>query len=127
MAGRGTDITLTDEARERGGLHVIIVDQNETARVDRQLTGRCGRQGDPGSYQFIISLEDDIFTQSYSPALLKSLTTLAKSKTGLPSWIGQYLISRAQHKLEKRQQVMRRRLLEQDNKREEMLSFTGGR
>jgi len=124
MAGRGTDILLSDKARTLGGLHVIIVDQNESARVDRQLTGRCGRQGDPGSYQFIISLDDDIFTQSYSAPLLKCLSMLANKQSLIPSWLGSYLIHKAQHKLEKQQQAMRKQLLKQDNKREKMLSFS---
>jgi len=126
MAGRGTDILLSDKARARGGLHVIIVDQNESARVDRQLTGRCGRQGDPGSYQFIISLDDDIFTESYPAPLLKCLTMLSNRQSLIPAWLGTYLIYKAQHKLEKRQQAIRKQLLKQDRKREEMLSFTGG-
>ncbi len=126
MAGRGTDILLSDEARASGGLHVIIVDPNESARVDRQLMGRCGRQGDPGSYQFIISLEDDIFTQSYSSRLLKCLTSLANRKSLIPSWLGLCLIRKAQHKIEKHQQTVRKQLLKQDKKKEEMLSFAEG-
>jgi len=126
MAGRGTDILLSDKARARGGLHVIIVDQNESVRVDRQLTGRCGRQGDPGSYQSIISLDDDIFTESYPAPLLKCLAMLSNRQSLIPTWLGTYLIYKAQHKLEKRQQAMRKQLLKQDRKREEMLSFTGG-
>ena len=60
MAGRGTDIKLSDEARAAGGLHVICSELHESARIDRQLIGRCGRQGDPGSFRQYLSLEDDI-------------------------------------------------------------------
>ncbi|MCG1027063.1 accessory Sec system translocase SecA2 [Virgibacillus halodenitrificans] len=66
MAGRGTDIMLGEGAREIGGLHVIGTERNESQRVDNQLKGRSGRQGDPGSTQFIISLEDYLFTR-YAP------------------------------------------------------------
>ncbi|MFT4414444.1 accessory Sec system translocase SecA2 [Fredinandcohnia humi] len=61
MAGRGTDILLGDGVKELGGLHIIGTEKHESARIDMQLRGRSGRQGDPGSTQFIISLEDDIF------------------------------------------------------------------
>ncbi len=60
MAGRGTDIRLHEEVRRAGGLHVIATELHAAARIDRQLEGRCGRQGDPGSYRQILSLEDEI-------------------------------------------------------------------
>lgn len=62
MAGRGTDILLGEGVRELGGLHIIGTERHESNRIDMQLRGRAGRQGDPGSSQFIISLEDDLFT-----------------------------------------------------------------
>ncbi|PPU32360.1 MULTISPECIES: preprotein translocase subunit SecA [unclassified Xanthomonas] len=67
MAGRGTDIKLTKEAEAAGGLHVILTEFHESARVDRQLFGRCARQGDPGSTEAIVSVEDDLF-QRFAPA-----------------------------------------------------------
>src|SRR5262249_22546241 len=60
MAGRGTDIILTDKARESGGLHVIATEMHSASRIDRQLVGRSARQGDPGTYQFFLSLEDEL-------------------------------------------------------------------
>lgn len=60
MAGRGTDILLDDEVRQKGGLHVIATEMHSSARIDRQLVGRCARQGDPGSYRFFLSLEDEL-------------------------------------------------------------------
>jgi len=60
MAGRGTDIKLGPGVAERGGLHVIITERNDSGRIDRQLIGRAGRQGDPGSYRLILSLEDEL-------------------------------------------------------------------
>ncbi len=60
MAGRGTDIKLGDGVHELGGLHVIITEMNESARIDRQLAGRCGRQGDPGTFRVYLSLDDEL-------------------------------------------------------------------
>ena len=62
MAGRGTDILLDEEVKELGGLYIIGTERHESGRIDMQLRGRSGRQGDPGTSQFIISLEDDLFT-----------------------------------------------------------------
>ncbi len=125
MAGRGTDIILNNETRKLGGLHVIIIEQNDSARIDRQLTGRCARQGEPGYYQFIVSLDDDIFTQFYSPFLLHFIKKLTNKKSQLPSWVGIYLVSRAQRKTEKNHHAIRQQLLKQDLKREKMLAFAG--
>lgn len=60
MAGRGTDILLSDDVRTAGGLHVLATEMHTSARIDRQLIGRAARQGDPGSYQFLLSLEDEL-------------------------------------------------------------------
>ena len=62
MAGRGTDILLDEEVKRLGGLYIIGTERHESGRIDMQLRGRSGRQGDPGTSQFIISLEDDLFT-----------------------------------------------------------------
>ncbi|ABK44698.1 SecA DEAD domain protein [Magnetococcus marinus MC-1] len=79
MAGRGTDIGLEEQTRSLGGLHVIIAECNSSARIDRQLAGRCGRQGDPGSVVTLLCLEEDVLRQQLSPALLG----IARS---LPRW-----------------------------------------
>ena len=60
MAGRGTDIKLAEEVKEQGGLAIIGTERHDSRRVDRQLRGRAGRQGDPGSTQFFVSLEDNL-------------------------------------------------------------------
>jgi preprotein translocase subunit SecA len=61
MAGRGTDIVPSKDVIACGGLHVIATEMHSSARIDRQLVGRCARQGDPGSFQFFLSLEDELF------------------------------------------------------------------
>ena len=72
MAGRGTDIRLHPQVVKNGGLHVIIAEINDSARIDRQLAGRCGRQGDPGSVSTYLCLEDRLAAQ-YIPGWRKTL------------------------------------------------------
>jgi preprotein translocase subunit SecA len=72
MAGRGTDVKLHPQVRASGGLHVIIAEINESARIDRQLAGRCGRQGDPGSISVHLSLQDNL-AQRYLPGWLRQM------------------------------------------------------
>ena len=86
MAGRGTDIKLSDEVRRLGGLHVILTEFHESGRIDRQLYGRAGRQGDPGSCEAIVALDDDLLRRFAGP--------LAGAAALLPSWGGR-LPSRA--------------------------------
>jgi preprotein translocase subunit SecA len=83
MAGRGTDITLGEGIAELGGLHVIGTERHESRRVDNQLKGRAGRQGDPGSSQFIIALEDDMFRRFAKEELEKLMPNLTAEETGL--------------------------------------------
>jgi cytoskeletal protein CcmA (bactofilin family) len=78
MAGRGTDIKLAAGVAEDGGLHVILTEFYESARIDRQVIGRGGRQGDPSTYEMIVALEDDLF-QSFSRPLARALQGLALS------------------------------------------------
>jgi preprotein translocase subunit SecA len=90
MAGRGTDIRLGEGVADRGGLHVIVAEANESVRVDRQLAGRCGRQGDPGSVSTYYALDDELAERMLPPwwrallgALLKSAPLLAAHLTHL--------------------------------------------
>jgi preprotein translocase subunit SecA len=76
LAGRGTDIQLEPGVAELGGLHVIATERNESERIDRQLIGRCARQGDPGSGQFFVSAEDSLITL-HSPVLARQMKRLA--------------------------------------------------
>jgi preprotein translocase subunit SecA len=65
MAGRGTDIRLGDGVAELGGLHVVCTELHDSARIDRQLVGRCGRQGDPGTWRQYLAADDDILVAGY--------------------------------------------------------------
>ena len=76
MAGRGTDIKLDDESREAGGLKIIGTERHESRRIDNQLRGRSGRQGDPGESRFYISLEDDLMRLFGSERLMRCIETL---------------------------------------------------
>ena len=79
MAGRGTDIVLDEAAREAGGLHVILTEMHGAKRIDRQFIGRSGRQGDPGSAQIFVSLEDELVTQ-HAPRMAASVRRWARSE-----------------------------------------------
>jgi preprotein translocase subunit SecA len=83
MAGRGTDIILGDGVAQLGGLHVIGTERHESRRIDNQLKGRAGRQGDPGSTQFFISLEDDMFQRFASKEMEKLSKKIETDSTGL--------------------------------------------
>ena len=80
MAGRGTDIPLAAGVAELGGLHVICTERNEARRIDRQLFGRCGRQGDPGSYESLLCLEDEILFHTMNSPLRTAPETGAENR-----------------------------------------------
>ncbi len=80
MAGRGTDILLSDDCRAAGGLHVILTEVNVSGRFDRQLLGRAARQGDPGSFEYLVSLEDELMVK-HAPDLVRSLTRRAAASS----------------------------------------------
>lgn len=82
MAGRGTDIKLGPGVHELGGLHVICTEMHDSARIDRQLVGRCGRQGDPGTFRFFLSLEDELLL-GLGPDKAEKLKLLGQSKAPL--------------------------------------------
>ncbi|MEI7651803.1 MAG: preprotein translocase subunit SecA [Verrucomicrobiota bacterium] len=116
MAGRGTDIRLGDGVRELGGLYVLGTERHESRRVDRQLRGRCSRQGDPGRSRFLISLEDDLMRLFANAGIISSL--LEKSfKEGEP--LEHPLLNRsigtAQKRVEGQNYSMRKRLLQYDD------------
>jgi preprotein translocase subunit SecA len=120
MAGRGTDIQLAVGVSDKGGLHVIATELHDSGRIDRQLFGRCGRQGDPGSCEAILAIEDDLVsTQLGRPA--KQLSVLG----ALPSWLGNSVFHLAQSRAERIHSRMRRDLLDMDEYLGNMLAFSG--
>lgn len=116
MAGRGTDIKLTPESREAGGLAIIGTERHESRRVDRQLRGRSGRQGDPGSSQFFVSLEDSLMRLFGSERIAKLMDRmgLEQGEVIQHSMITKS-IERAQRKVEENNFGIRKRLLEYDD------------
>jgi preprotein translocase subunit SecA len=116
MAGRGTDIKLTDAVKAAGGLAIIGTERHESRRVDRQLRGRAGRQGDPGSSQFFVSLEDDLMRLFGSDRIsgLMDRLGLKEGEVIQHSMITKS-IERAQKKVEENNFGIRKRLLEYDD------------
>jgi preprotein translocase subunit SecA len=116
MAGRGTDIKLTPESRAAGGLAIIGTERHESRRVDRQLRGRSGRQGDPGSSQFYVSLEDNLM-RLFMPERIARIMDKLGLKEGevISHSMVTSSIERAQKKVEENNFGIRKRLLEYDN------------
>ena len=116
MAGRGTDIKLTPEVREAGGLAIVGTERHESRRVDRQLRGRAGRQGDPGSSVFYVSLEDDLMRMFGSERIAKLMDSMGFQEGEMieHSMISSS-IERAQKKVEENNFGIRKRLLEYDD------------
>ena len=115
MAGRGTDIKLDEKALKAGGLAIIGSERHESRRVDRQLRGRAGRQGDPGSSQFLVSFEDDLMRKTIgNSSAQRFIDTLADDEV-IQSGMVTRSIERAQKKVEENNFGYRRRLLEYDD------------
>lgn len=125
MAGRGTDIPLSDTAREAGGLHVILTERHESARIDRQLQGRCARQGDPGHTQAMLSLEDAVLDGQHErwagAMMLRALTRDVQAHQRLACWWLDYAQARTERKLARD----RRKMVAADEQLEQSLSFSG--
>ncbi|MBK9420784.1 MAG: preprotein translocase subunit SecA [Flavobacteriales bacterium] len=116
MAGRGTDIKLGAGVKEAGGLAIVGTEKHESRRVDRQLRGRAGRQGDPGSSQFYISLEDDLMRMFGSERIAKLMDRLGlKEGEVIQHSMVTASIERAQKKVEENNFGIRKRLLEYDD------------
>ena len=128
MAGRGTDILIDDTVRAAGGLMVILSEFHESTRVDRQLFGRCARQGDPGLALAFGSLEDDLFT-TYTPRLVQGLARWlagrAPADRRLPAWLARGLIAIAQRRASAGQRSDRDAAMARDESLREQLGFTG--
>lgn len=119
MAGRGTDIKLTDETRAAGGLHVIITELQDASRIDRQLAGRSARQGDPGKVSEILSFEDPLVIK-LAPSWFRALDAfIPRIRHGNRYWLVRY----CQRRLEKLHYRQRMDLIKQDSQRQKMLAF----
>jgi preprotein translocase subunit SecA len=125
MAGRGTDIKLGPAVPEAGGLHVIGTERHEARRIDRQLRGRCARQGDPGSSHFFISLEDDLMRLFGSDKIVKYMETMGLEEgQELEHPLLNRSIEQAQKRIEQHNFQIRKRTLEYDdvmNKQREVI------
>ena len=125
MAGRGTDIALGPGVDGLGGLHVIATERHESRRIDRQLFGRAGRQGDPGSGEAIVSLEDEI--AFYAPRWRSLARRLVRPDGSLPVWVARFAIRRAQGAAERTHARARADLMRFDEQLESTLAFSGRR
>jgi preprotein translocase subunit SecA len=126
MAGRGTDIKLSPEAEQAGGLHVILTEGHDNARVDRQLMGRCARQGDPGSWQAIVSLEDELL-RGFVPSLIGTLRKMLLQQPESRLWQAAacHIYRLAQSRVEAQHRKVRRDLLKSEFRTRQNLSFSG--
>jgi len=122
MAGRGTDIRLSDRAITNGGLHVIMLEAHDARRVDRQLAGRCSRQGEPGTFIPILSLQDALLEETLSRSE-KKMIRLGYGLYG--QRFARWIMRRAQRKAERLHARMRSRLLRSDEVLDHALAFSG--
>ena len=121
MAGRGTDVKLGPGVAKTGGLQVLATERHEAGRIDRQLYGRCGRQGDPGSYRYLVSLEDDLVAKNNWRWFVR-LVPCSASESGV---LGRLIVHLSQRGAERRSARVRRQLLKLDEQIGKMLAFSG--
>src|SRR5580704_19761995 len=122
MAGRGTDIHLGEGAAELGGLHVIMTERHDARRIDDQLAGRSGRQGEPGCFQAILSLEDPLMDFDIG-LIMSRLAKPAMQVSG--DWVGRAMLRLAQRRAEWLHARMRADLLRTDRSQSKTLAFSG--
>lgn len=125
MAGRGTDVLLDEAVKAKGGLHVILTERHDNARVDRQLIGRCARQGDPGSYEIILSLDDDLVVQFIAKFNVILTRLLQTTSSPLIGRLGLHYYRMAQRYMEWQHRRLRQHMLTADFKARQALSFSG--
>jgi preprotein translocase subunit SecA len=125
MAGRGTDIVLGEGVAELGGLHVIMTENNDARRIDRQLYGRCGRQGNPGSYEAFLSLQDRIVKSVTLPRQYLMLNQGVANERSACALLGKGVMRFAQRGLERQHRGVRRGLAQLDESTADALSFAG--
>jgi preprotein translocase subunit SecA len=126
MAGRGTDIRLATGVADIGGLHVLATERHESERVDRQLFGRAGRQGDPGSAQAIVSLDDELIRRHLKPAYVDTVRSALKRNTPGSQAVARKAWKLAQANAQTMSYKQRAGVLKYDTWLDEALSFAGG-
>ena len=124
MAGRGTDIKLGEGVREFGGLHVIVSESHDAGRIDRQLVGRCARQGDPGSFEFYYSTED-LLLEGNRAGIARHAVKLWPVSAPLWSLVIRSAIRHSQKRTERAHSHIRHEVLKQDERMDTLLSFSG--
>jgi preprotein translocase subunit SecA len=125
MAGRGTDIRLGPGVAELGGLHVIATERHEASRIDRQLFGRAARQGDPGSCELILSLEDPLLQRVGRHLDVRALRRVASCLSRFGSGPAAALLRAAQRRVERAHARARTQLLRADHRLDDRLAFSG--
>ncbi|MFK8047135.1 MAG: hypothetical protein AB8B81_01750 [Halioglobus sp.] len=125
MAGRGTDIKLGPEVAQLGGLHIIATDCHEEYRVDRQLSGRSARQGDPGSNEVIVSLADPLLKDFYPEGLLSWLGARLERGRTFPRPLRKLLVKLPQNAMARRRRIERQDVMQMDEKLGRILAYSG--
>ncbi|WP_114966287.1 DEAD/DEAH box helicase [Alkalilacustris brevis] len=124
MAGRGTDIKLNPEVRAAGGLHVIIAEVLPSARLERQLFGRAGRQGDPGSHDFAHALDERPLDEAMTALVRQGLVALARTAPGLADRVFRVWLRLYQRNRERQKARVRKQLFKADMERDEVFLFS---
>lgn len=124
MAGRGTDIKLGEGVPEVGGLHVIVTEMHDAARIDRQLCGRCGRQGDPGTFRYFLSLEDEILESGLGPKKAEKFKEFGARASGQVDQLAK-AFRKSQRKVERHHFRDRNVLLYHEKQRKKMQKEMG--
>jgi len=128
MAGRGTDIRLSRPVREAGGLHVILTEYHEAKRIDRQLIGRGGRQGDPGGFECFGALDDEVLARFGWPAMRRLAGRLSRgSPLQVPELLAAPMVRHAQGEAGRLHVRIRRSTLVNDQRLDTLLAFAGQR
>ena len=125
MAGRGTDIILDDDVEKAGGLHVVATEMHSSSRIDRQLIGRSARQGDRGSYQFFLSLEDELLRYREPAEIRRRMAIAIPNRNGELNRTWQRYFTKIQNFLVRSHRKQRKNLLKQERQRFEMYENMG--
>ncbi|MEQ1528745.1 MAG: DEAD/DEAH box helicase [Methylococcales bacterium] len=125
MAGRGTDIVLGPGVAELGGLHVLNLSLNDAGRIDRQLYGRCARQGDPGSAEAILVLPDAAAVNFYCSAILKIAIMFQSDPKPIPKLLSKLIVHLLRQSNERQQRLLRKQVMKQDQYAANALAFSG--